>query len=650
MSTLASGSIDLKSLKVAGEGASKYITEINEGGIKIHDSQRKDLDYLQLTSSGMDIYQEVDSASTKVARFGANGIDFYGFYYPGSSGTSMRNFGQIAHLGTTCQLGNDVDNHIVINDTGLLLYSKSDSSPHAILGTSNNLSTYNNYKKYFKTTWEYGTPFSFRCSVENGLGTYTFYVEENREFVNTGMVIIIDDITYFISSSASSTGSSLNYTFSSADNNNVRTVNIMIEFTGNAIFPGPRFQFGKNNNPVGTNSCTIGEGLIALANSQIALGQYNELDFESMLVVGNGINNANRSNLMTISNDEVKIGNNNKGHTIINENGMRIYGGDGTTQLANIGYGEGQSQSSIEVAPYYTFGHRITTAPVYDASQTYKSGDICMYGNPSVLYINVLDITTPEEWNPNRWNLARGNYSVAEGGNSVAGGVYSHTEGYGCKTVQPYDHAEGRNTIASGGYAHAEGGYTHAWGGASHAEGYSTLAKNSYAHAEGYKTVARGMDSHAEGFKTMAIGFHSHTQNLGTVADEIAQTAIGKYNIATRSGSGTEQDPYVYSDAGNYSFIIGNGTGDATEERSNAFTVAWDGNIELELKGYILTADTTIDGSKTYYTYDDTTKKYTAVASPVVGDIGTYYERTNTVDTNIYDILSNLNWIQEVVS
>ena len=39
--TLASGSIDLKGLKTAGKEVNKYITTINDGGIKVHDIDKQ---------------------------------------------------------------------------------------------------------------------------------------------------------------------------------------------------------------------------------------------------------------------------------------------------------------------------------------------------------------------------------------------------------------------------------------------------------------------------------------------------------------------------------------------------------------------------------------------------------------------------------
>ena len=75
-------------------------------------------------------------------------------------------------------------------------------------------------------------------------------------------------------------------------------------------------------------------------------------------------------------------------------------------------------------------------------------------------------------------------------------------------------------------------------------------------------------------------GEYSHAQNCNTIATEEAQTVIGRYNKATISGSGTEADPYVYSDVGDYAFIIGNG---GAITRSNALTVDWNGEVALDL-------------------------------------------------------------------
>lgn len=142
---------------------------------------------------------------------------------------------------------------------------------------------------------------------------------------------------------------------------------------------------------------------------------------------------------------------------------------------------------------------------------------------------------------------ARGNYSHAEG-TSTADGDTSHAEGTGNATGH-YSHAEGYNTYAKGMYSHAEGHGTNAYGFYSHAEGHNTKAGYE-AHAEGNACEAHGQASHAEGYGTIAEGDYQHVE--------------GKYNIIDYDNK--------------YAHIIGNGTYfSSTPDRSNAFTVGWDG-------------------------------------------------------------------------
>lgn len=73
--TKASGSIDLKSLKVAGANATGYITSIdNDNGIQIHATNNVNLNYTQITSDGMEIFKtngaESNPSAISVAKFG----------------------------------------------------------------------------------------------------------------------------------------------------------------------------------------------------------------------------------------------------------------------------------------------------------------------------------------------------------------------------------------------------------------------------------------------------------------------------------------------------------------------------------------------------------------------------------------------------
>ena len=200
--------------------------------------------------------------------------------------------------------------------------------------------------------------------------------------------------------------------------------------------------------------------------------------------------------LATMSAASVQIGVSNGGHTTIATNGMKVYGSNGFVELANIGYGAGASSSGTTAdAPYFSFGKRESGSTV-------------------------------------------GNYSVAEGDETIASGYASH--------------AEGSRTRATGVSAHAECDLTRAVGFAAHAEGYSTHADGAESHAGGY----------------------------GTTAAKQAQTAIGTFNIEDTATTTTH--PSGTATYGQYAFIIGNGTWTGAQA-SNAFTVDWGGNVRFEV-------------------------------------------------------------------
>ena len=68
MGALASGSIDLKSLKVAGE-PNKYITYIDGTGIRVHEAGAVNTNFVQINSSGMQVYKGGQTDAYKIAEF-----------------------------------------------------------------------------------------------------------------------------------------------------------------------------------------------------------------------------------------------------------------------------------------------------------------------------------------------------------------------------------------------------------------------------------------------------------------------------------------------------------------------------------------------------------------------------------------------------
>lgn len=174
--------------------------------------------------------------------------------------------------------------------------------------------------------------------------------------------------------------------------------------------------------------------------------------------------------------------------------------------------------------------------------------------------------------------------------NGTATGDYSHAEGCNTLASKHSSHAEGLGTKATGETAHAEGDCTQASGLGSHAEGSNTLAFGVHSHAEGYSrnipitinlqdleatleswneapcTIAMGQGAHAEGGNTFAFGIYSHTEGEGTLskgysshAEGLSSQAIGNYSHAegektTATGRASHAEGYSQNLAENFPF------------------------------------------------------------------------------------------------
>jgi len=218
------------------------------------------------------------------------------------------------------------------------------------------------------------------------------------------------------------------------------------------------------------------------------------------------------------------------------------------------------------------------------------------------------------EWvNLGHESEATGLYSFAEGKCTHATGERSHAEGSNTRATHTSTHAEGYNTEAVNHGAHAEGGSTEASGRASHSEGVGTKSTGEAAHAEGYETVA-DYRAHSEGEYTKASGRASHAGGTHTIASGASQTAIGKYNKKDN----------------NALFIVGNGTADGDDYRSNAFVVNQDGTATIA-KAPVNEMDVVNKG------YLDAVKAYLeSNMSPSEVDLEQYFL---AMDTTAVDIL-----------
>ena len=172
----------------------------------------------------------------------------------------------------------------------------------------------------------------------------------------------------------------------------------------------------------------------------------------------------------------------------------------------------------------------------------------------------------------------------------------------------------------------AVGNNTTASGQDSFAEGSSSTASGSFSHAEGSSTGAYGRSSHAEGELSTASGDYSHAEGYGVLAPKRSQHVFGEYNTTEATGTASTRGTYVE--------IVGNGT--ASDARSNARTLDWDGNEVLA--GTLQTTGLKDGNNATYklalpdttsWTADKTiaTKEY---VDDIVGDIETLLTALNS--------------------
>lgn len=223
-----------------------------------------------------------------------------------------------------------------------------------------------------------------------------------------------------------------------------------------------------------------------------------------------------------------QIGKSGAAHSVIDANGQRFYGGsDGTTQLANIGYGEGNTEESgVSTKPYYTFGVRT--------------------------------------------GVSIGNYSLIEGYMNTSSGYSSHAEGHKTSAMGIASHAQNYGTNA---YMHAQT----VIGSCNEIE--STLVTKS--GTAQYGAISTVDIYYAQDVTAVRVDGTELTRDVdytvigaGKIAIHNNKTYVSvRFTPAVPVGSTYEID-YIEQ---KYIFIIGNGSSD--ENRSNAFMVDWDGYI-----------------------------------------------------------------------
>lgn len=119
----------------------------------------------------------------------------------------------------------------------------------------------------------------------------------------------------------------------------------------------------------------------------------------------------------------------------------------------------------------------------------------------------------------------------------------------------------------------------------SFAEGYNTVASGEMSHSEGGNTQATGDASHAEGGNTIASGYLSHVEGALTIAQRMSQHVFGEFNIPDSEGTTITHGKYIE--------IVGNGSSDTARSNARTLDWNGNETIAGNLKASGLTDGTT---------------------------------------------------------
>lgn len=121
---------------------------------------------------------------------------------------------------------------------------------------------------------------------------------------------------------------------------------------------------------------------------------------------------------------------------------------------------------------------------------------------------------------------ATGNYSYAEGLDTIASGNNSHAQNFNTNAIGPNSHAEGSASVASGATSHAEGNKTTANGNYSHSQGTVTFANGYASHSSGRNTAANGYTSFVHGNLSEANGVSTIVLGDGIIGNDSNTTYV----------------------------------------------------------------------------------------------------------------------------
>lgn len=276
----------------------KYITQIGDTGIKVHpyDSTNEQVDtdnYTKIDANGMEVYQNIDGASTKVASFGSSGAQIgqngaahisilpTGLKIGGESGVECFEIESTNGAGEsifeTYSVLQEGDASVSVDLTGETWWNPVSNSELVVSCILKSVYTGEYMSEVVQMEFVYGqsSTATKQATVGGRVCTFTGVYDGGGEFdctVNANAIFVFQSIGLYRPTSAFS----------------------------------PAFGFGTRQigsaNAYGGYSSSFGVGLIPSGTMQTVVGKYNEEDTNSdyAFIVGKGASNSSRSNAMEV--------------------------------------------------------------------------------------------------------------------------------------------------------------------------------------------------------------------------------------------------------------------------------------------------------------------------------------------------------------
>ena len=277
-------------VNAAAQTASKYITVVDQNGIKVHAENGTNINYSLISDEGLEIFQGTSASDTK----------------------------SVAKFGSTARIGKDTGANTELSNTSIIMFD-GQSPILQMSGTGATTRKIDIYKSSESTST--GSSRTFNVDFSDSSTTYALYIYHNNQIIRS---LAVSSSMPTISPSTSSksiqydssttvsvsttvgytkyTGSgrySASITISGVSAENVKASKMVVfkYYTGEA----PHLSFGSRDESKnkGAYSATFGVQLSGQQEDQFVIGKYNDNKTNTVLEVGNGTDNAH-SNALTV--------------------------------------------------------------------------------------------------------------------------------------------------------------------------------------------------------------------------------------------------------------------------------------------------------------------------------------------------------------